>query len=185
MIFGEAVGSPLNIVPALGAFAAVSRELGMPLRFPGGAARANEATDARLIAQAAQWAGDSPAARNQLFNLANGDVYVWEMLWPKIARQFNMELGYPQPFSLARVMPANGRIWDQMVSKYGLRPLSWQQIVPSWQMADFLFGYGQRPNGHHMSTIKIRTAGFHECQDSEEMILDHLATLQRLRYLPT
>lgn len=51
---------------AIGAFAAISRESGIPLRFPGGPERIGEATDARLIAKAMEWAGRSKIARNEI-----------------------------------------------------------------------------------------------------------------------
>ena len=60
------VGSPLNIMAAIGAFAAISRESEIPLRFPGGPERIGEATDARLIAKAMEWAGRSKIARNEI-----------------------------------------------------------------------------------------------------------------------
>jgi nucleoside-diphosphate-sugar epimerase len=184
IVCGIALGSPLNIVSAIGAFAAISREYGMPLRFPGGAQRVGEATDARLIAKAMAWAGSSEAAANQIYNVTNGDVYVWENVWPKVAELFGMTQGSPHPFSLARVMPENEAVWDRIVAKHGLLPTPYRTLVPSWQFADFLLGYGQRPNPHHMSTIKIRQHGFGECVDTEDMFVDLLAELQRRRILP-
>lgn len=184
IVCGLAVGSPLNIITAIGVFAAVSREYGLPLRFPGGVSRIGEATDARLIAKAAEWVGTSEQCGNQVFNIANGDVYVWENVWPKVAKLFDMELEAPHPFSLARVMPQNAPVWERVVAKHGLKPYRYEELVPSWQFADFLFGYGQRPNPHHMSTIKARKFGFHACVDTEEMFIDLLQELQRRRILP-
>lgn len=184
LVCGIAVGSPLNIITALGVFAAISREYGMPLRFPGGPQRIGEATDARLIAKAMAWAGTSPQCANQIFNITNGDVYVWENIWPRLAELFGMEMAPPHPFSLARVMPENEPIWDRIVRRYDLVPYRYAEIVPSWQFADFLLGYGQRPNPHHMSTIKIRKFGFAECVDSEEMFVELVRELQRRRILP-
>ena len=85
IVCGIALGSPLNIISAIGVYAAISREYGLPLRFPGGPSRIGEATDARLIAKAMEWAGTHAAAANQTFNIANGDVYVWENIWPRLA----------------------------------------------------------------------------------------------------
>lgn len=184
LVCGLALGSPLNIITAMGMFAAISREQGIPLRFPGGAPRIGEATDARLIAKGMEWAGTNPACANQIFNIANGDVYVWENVWPRLAQLFGMELAPPHPFSLARVMPENEPVWDRIVQRYDLVPTSYHQMVPAWQFADFLFGYGQRPNPHHMSTIKIRKFGFAECVDTEEMFAELVAELQRRRILP-
>jgi len=184
IVCGIALGSPLNIISAIGVYAAISREYGLPLRFPGGQSRIGEATDARLIAKAMEWAGTHDAAANQTFNIANGDVYVWENIWPRLAGLFGMEMAPPHPFSLARVMPQNEPIWNQIVARYNLVPHTYKEIVPSWQFADFLLGYGQRPNPHHMSTIKIRKAGFAECVDSEEMFVELVHTLQQRRILP-
>lgn len=185
IVCGIAIGSPLNIITAIGVFAAISREYGMPLRFPGGAQRIGEATDARLIAKAMEWAGTNPQCANQVFNIANGDVYVWENVWPKVAALFGMELAPPHPFSLARVMPENEPVWDRVVQKHSLVQHKYREIVPSWQFADFLLGYGQRPNPHHMSTIKIRKYGFSECIDTEAMFVQLLQELQRRRILPS
>jgi nucleoside-diphosphate-sugar epimerase len=184
IVCGIAIGSPLNIITAIGVFAAISREYGIPLRFPGGASRVGEATDARLIAKAMQWAATNEQSANQIFNIANGDVYVWENIWPKLAALFGMETAPPHPFSLARVMPENSVIWDAIVRKYDLLPHAYTDIVPSWQFADFLLGYGQRPNPHHMSTIKLRKAGFAECVDSEDMFIELVQSLQQRRILP-
>ncbi|HYF08554.1 MAG TPA: hypothetical protein VD970_13095, partial [Acetobacteraceae bacterium] len=138
----------------------------------------------RLIARAMEWAGITPACANQVFNIANGDVYLWENVWPRLAELFGMDLAPPHPFSLARVMPQNGAVWDRVVQRYGLKPYAFEEIVPSWQFADFVFGHGARPNPHHMSTIKIRQFGFADCVDTEDMFIELLAELQRRRILP-
>src|SRR3546814_6007206 len=105
----------------------------MPLPFPGSAERIGEATDARLIAKAIEWASTSPNAHNQVFNITNGDVYVWQNIWPRVAELFGMEHAPAHPFSLARVMPQNEPIWDRIVAKHGLQPYAYKDIVPSWQ----------------------------------------------------
>ena len=185
IVCGAALGSPLNIVAAIGAYAAISKEQGLPLRFPGGPERVAEATDARLIAQGIEWAGTSPNAGNQIYNIANGDVFIWQNLWPRVADLFGMDHAPPQPMSLARIMPENAACWDRLVARHGLRKTTLAELVPDWRFADFLFGYGQRPNPHHMSTIKIRQHGFHACIDSEEMFLELLGTLQSRNILPS
>ncbi len=184
LVCGPAIGSPLNIIAAIGAFAAISRHTGIPLRFPGGPDRIGEATDARLIARAVDWAGTAEIAAGQIYNIHNGDVYVWQTLWPRVAALFEMDTAPAQPMSLARIMPENADVWDRIVARHDLKPYRLDQIVPSWRFADFMFGYGQRPNPHHMSTIKIRKHGFVDCIDTEDMMLEHLRTLQAQHILP-
>src|SRR3712207_3196428 len=76
-IVGFALGSAMNMLSAIGAYAAISRELGLPLVYPGSGLRYTEATDARLLARAIAWAGGTAAAANQTFNVTNGDVFLW------------------------------------------------------------------------------------------------------------
>ena len=184
LVCGVAARSPLNIMAAVGVFAAISRERGVPLRFPGGVERVGEATDARIIAQAIEWAGSNKIADNQIYNVTNGDVYIWHHVWPKVAELFGMDHGSPQPMSLNRLMPENSEIWTRVVKKYSLRNYSLGDLVPSWQFADYIFGYGQRPNPHHMSNIKIRQHGFQECTDTEHMMIDLLKEMQKLGIIP-
>jgi len=184
VVIGHATASAMNGITAVGTFAAISRELGMPLRFPGGAPRVNEATDARLLAKAIEWAGQEPRCANEAFNIVNGDVFTWEAVWPRIAKLFGMEVGTPAAVSLARVMVDKGPVWDRIVERYGLQSYSLKELTPNWQFADSMFGYGSRPNPAHLSTIKARKYGFQECQDSEEMLLDWLTLLQQQRILP-
>lgn len=184
IVCGVAIGSPMNVVAGIGAFAAISREYGMPLRFPGGDPRIGEATDARLIARAMEWAATDARAADETFNIANGDVYQWEVIWPRIAKLFDMELGPRHPISLARTMPGNADLWPKIVQKHDLTNYSLAQIVPSWSFVDFIFGHGQRPNPHNMSTIKARKAGFHDCIDTEEMFIELLQEMQERRYIP-
>lgn len=184
VVCGVAVGSPMNVIAGVGAYAAVCRELGLPLRFPGGDARIGEMTDARLLARAMSWAATDPRAADEVFNIANGDVYQWEHLWPRLADCFGMEVGPRHPMSLARIMPGNADVWPRIVEKHGLEPYTLQQLVPNWGFVDFILGYGQRPNPHHMSTIKARRHGFNECVDTEDMLVELIREMQERGYLP-
>ena len=184
IVFGIAIGSNMNALGCVGAYAALSKRLGLPLRFPGGEPRIQEATDARLLARAVEWAGRTPAAGGETFNIANGDCFVWHNLWPKVAEVFGMPLEREFPCSLRRVMADKGPVWDAMVAEHGLLPYRLDQIVPSWQFADFILGYGQRPNPAVVSTIKARRFGFHDCADTEEMLVELLRELRARRVVP-
>ena len=183
-VCGFAVGSPMNTILTLGTFAAICRELGLALRFPGALGHLKDACDARLLAKAVHWAGGSPDASNEIFNVSNGDCFMWEQVFPKIADVFNMPHAAPHAMSLGRVMADKGPVWDTIVKKHRLKPYRLEQLVPSFEYADFTFRYRQTPFESLQSTIKIRQAGFHDCVDTQEMFVNQLRDLQKARILP-
>src|SRR5262245_3658045 len=183
-VVGFAVGTMLSTILVLGVFAAISRELGIALRFPGAVGHLKDACDARLLAKAVHWAGQTPAAANEIFNISNGDCFLVEQMFPRIAEVFAMPCGAPHPMSLARVMGDKGPVWDDIVRKHALWPYRLHDLVPSWEYADFTFRYRQLPFESLLSTIKLRKAGFQDCVDSEEMFVTQLRALQDARILP-
>lgn len=183
-VVGFAVGTMLSTILVVGVFAAISRELGIALRFPGAVGHLKDACDARLLAKAVHWAGQTPAAANEIFNISNGDCFLFEQVFPRIAEVFAMPSGAPHPMSLARVMGDKGPVWDDIVRKHGLRPYRLRDLVPSWEYADFTFRYRQAPFESLLNTIKVRKAGFQDCMDSEEMFVTQLRALQDTRILP-
>jgi hypothetical protein len=187
VILGDAVGSPMNVVAAVGAYAALTREFGRPLCFPGGGAFVNGATDARLLARAMAFAGTSAVAANETYNVVNGDVLVWQDIWAAVAAHFGMPAGPADPLRLAEAMPRREDVWQRIVSKHGLQPLALAQLVgSSWQFTDRVFGYGlTHPADSVLSTIKLRQAGFHDCEDTEDGLLYWLRRMQSQRLLPS
>lgn len=181
---GVTVGSPMNTQVAVGVYAAVCRELGAPFEYPGGVGNLKEVCDVRLLARAIEWAATAPACANEIFNIANGDCFMWEDMWPRFAAAFGMECAPPRPICLAKAMPDKGHVWDRIVAKYGLQSYRYEQLVPSWDFLDFTFRYGRPPSASLMSTIKARKAGFHDCADTEAMFGELLHTLQDQKILP-
>jgi len=186
VMLGHAAGSPMNIVAALGAYAAVMRELGRPLAFPGGGAFLNGATDARLLARAIAFVGTHPVAANEIYNVVNGDVLVWQDIWPAIAAPFRMEVGPATPLRLSEAMPAWEEVWQRVVDRHGLQRLTLEQLVGrSWQFTDRVFGCGLEQPAHSvLSPIKLRQAGFADCADTEDCVAYWLARMQGQKLLP-
>lgn len=186
LIFGYAIGSPMNIVAAIGAYAAVQRELGQPLKFPGGGRYINAASDSRLIARAAEFAGTHEIASNETYNVINGDMLVWHDLWGSIARRFGMETGPDEPLELTRQMPAFESAWKRIVEKHGLRPLSLEAMIgSSWQFTDRALAYGlANPADSVLSPIKLRQHGFAGFEDTEDSLHHWLERMQAERLLP-
>jgi nucleoside-diphosphate-sugar epimerase len=182
-VLGLAVGNPMNLLMAIAVYAAVTRELRLPLRFPGtraAAAALTQATDAQLLARATEWAATSPAAVDETFNVTNSDQYRWEHLFPIFADIFEMPYAGVSPMPLAVHMADKDPIWNAVVERHGLRPIAYREIA-SWPFADAQFNTGY---DLVQSTIKIRQAGFHDCLDSETRYRELFAELRRERYIP-
>ena len=177
----------MNLLPAIGVYAALAREQGCQLTFPGRGRGIHEAVDARLLARALAWAAVAPAARNEIFNVTNGDVFDWHDAWPAIAEACGLEPGDAEPQVLATTMPPRAAEWADVVDRYRLlapREMS-AYVGSSWQYGDLLFGVGTRRSVPALlSTVKIRQAGFGDCIDTEDMFREWLAILQERRLLP-
>jgi nucleoside-diphosphate-sugar epimerase len=176
----------LNVIPAIGVYAAIRREQGEPFSFPGGPSFVWEAADANLVADVMVWAAQSPQAANEAFNITNGDVFEWCSVWPALAKTLGVETRPATPMSLAAYLADHSDVWDRIVSKYGLRSLSLRQLVGHGdQHADFAFAYGA-PEGPRafVSTIKLRQAGFTETIDTEDAFRNALQSLIDHKYLP-
>ena len=186
LVFGYAISSPMNIVAAVGAYAAVQRELGQPLKFPGGGRYINAGSDSRLIARAAEFAGTHEIAANETYNVVNGDALVWHDIWGSIARRFGMDAGPDEPLELTQAMPAHEATWKRIVDKHALRPLGLEQMIgSSWQFTDRAFGYGlENPANSVLSPIKLRQHGFADCMDTEDSLHEWLERMQVERLLP-
>ena len=188
VIFGESLGSHMNLIPAIGVYAALLREQGRPLAFPGGPPWVREAVDADLLAHACEWAATSPACANETFNINNGDVFEWRQVWPAIADALDMEVGPDDPLSLADTLPPREKEWEAIVRRHGLRaPARFADYVgQGFIYADAQFAYGAKrpPPTTLVSTIKARQAGFLACMDTEDMFRKWFQRFRELRWLP-
>lgn len=183
-VAGRSIGSPMNTILAVGVFAAISRELGIPLRFPGGEGHLIQSIDSRLLAEAIEWTGDAETARNEIFNVTNGDVFMWEHVFRRVAEVFGIAWEPAHAMSLARTMPANAPVWDRIVEKYGLEKHGLSEVVPSWDFPDWSLRYNTPPFPNFISEIKIRQAGFHSYRDTEDVFISILRQFQDERILP-
>jgi len=187
LIVGEAIGGAMDLIPPLGVYASMLREQGRPLDYPGGAARVAQAVDVDLLARAIGWAGEANAARNEVFNVTNGDVFSWENVWPAIAEALDMRPGAAVPLSLARTCPQWIAPWEELRRKYNLVSPGLEAFVGlSFQYADYSMRHGQTQPGPPsiVSTVKINRAGFTEMMDTEEMFRKWFRQARASRLLP-
>lgn len=170
VVCGFSVGNPMNLAMVIAIYATISKELQLPLRFPGkrGAYHSIlEMTDAGLLAKATVWAATTPACANQALNINNGDVFRWEAVWPKIADYFDMETAPPLSMNLNDMMKDKEALWDSIVSTYGLTAYTYAD-VSSWAFGDFVFSWDY---DFFADGSKARRLGFHEYVNTEEMFI--------------
>ena len=172
-----------NLVSSLGAYAAICRELGCALDFPGpeGAYRSlTQVTSIELLARAMAWMATEPACADQAFNVTNGDVFRWSRLWPRIAAAFDMACGSVRPLRLAAVMQGKEAVWDRIRERHGLAPRPLSEVA-NWGYLDATL---ERTWDEILSTGKARTFGFHDWADSEERLLALIAEYRAAKILP-
>ena len=188
LIVGDSVGSAMNVIPALGVYAAMMRRAGKTrLDYPGGVGRVAQAVDADLLARAIAWSGEAEAARNEIFNVTNGDVFMWPNVWPAIADALGFSAGEPVPLALDKEIRPCEPEWAEICAAHGLRSGTLKEFVGlSFEYADYTMGYGRNTPGPAaiVSTIKLMQAGFNEVMDTEAMFRKCFAEMQTKKLLP-
>lgn len=183
VVCGFSLGNPMNLAMVIAIYASISKELGLPLRFPGKPGAYSsllEMTDAGLLAKATVWAATDESCANQAFNITNGDLFRWNELWPKIARYFDLEIAPPLPMSLDVVMDDKEELWNTMVEKHNLTWHSYSD-VSSWRFGDFVFSWDY---DFFADGSKARRFGFHEYIDTEAMFMNIFDDFRRRKVIP-
>ncbi|SHG65761.1 SDR family oxidoreductase [Bradyrhizobium erythrophlei] len=172
-----------NLITVLGAYAAICRELQVPLDFPGTAAGysvLSELSDATCLAEAIIFISTHDSGKNAAFNVTNGDSFRWCQVWPLLAQWFEIPCGVPRGMKLAKWMADKGPVWDRIVARHELEPRSLGSLA-SWEFADFVF---EKEWDLLTDTGKLRRAGFNACVDTIAMIHDQLDQYRDARLLP-
>jgi nucleoside-diphosphate-sugar epimerase len=189
VIYGDARGANMNPALAIGAYAAILKERGEPLHFPGQSLepQLSEAVDAQLVARALAWAATNPVATGKAYNLTNGDVFVWTHAWEAVAQAMGMQVGEHRPISFVNDLPLRADEWAEIVRKYQLKGeadlvefVGYNSLV----YCDLLLGPPRRGVPALNSTIRARQHGFHDCLDSEDMFRTIFTRLRQQRLLP-
>ena len=184
-IIGYAVGNAMNMGVTLAAYATICRETGRPFLFPGSAMQWNgltDMTDATLLARHLLWASTTPAARDQAFNVVNGDVFRWSWMWGRIAGWFGLE---PAPFPgegvpLERQLADAGPIWADIARKHKLAEPDLAVVASAWH-TDADLG---RPIEVVTDMSKSRKLGFLDYQATDDSFFTLFARLREARIIP-
>ncbi len=184
-IIGYAVGNLMNLGVTLATYASICRATGRPFIFPGSPtqyASLTDVTDARLLARHLTWAATTPAARNEAFNVVNGDVFRWRRMWAAIANYFEIE---PAPYPgkaqpLQQQLAGAEPLWDRIVAEHGLQPTRLERLASAWHTDSDL----GRPIECVNDMSKSRRFGFLAYQESERSFFDLFDRLRQERLIP-
>lgn len=182
VVCGFAIGNPMNLAMVIAVYAAICKELGLPLRFPGSATcygKLAQVTDSAQLARGSAWAVEE-ATGGTAYNLTNGDIFRWNHLWKRIAAHLDMDPGEPMPISLTDMMADKGPLWERMKAKYGLVDVPFDKVA-AWGFGDFIFNCDWDVIS---STTRIRQAGFADVVDSEEMVLRLIDDFKKRKIIP-
>ncbi|MEG3165580.1 SDR family oxidoreductase [Sphingomonas sp. PB2P19] len=184
-VIGKAVGNAMNMGTTLAVYATLCRETGRPFVFPGSAAQWNgltDMTDARQLARHLVWAATTPAARNEAFNVVNGDVFRWSWMWGRIAEWFGVEAaefdGTVRP--LETQMADDAALWSTIAAREGLVEANLSRLSSPWH-TDADLG---RPIEVVTDMSKSRRMGFTAYQPTDDAFFDLFAELRAARLIP-
>lgn len=136
-VIGKAVGNAMNMGTTLAVYAEICKATGRPFRFPGSQMQwdaLTDMTDARQLADQVIWAATTPAARNEDFNIVNGDVFRWSWMWHRIADYFGVKVedfdGTELP--LEDQMKDDSAVWADIAKQHGLAESDLSRLASPW-----------------------------------------------------
>jgi nucleoside-diphosphate-sugar epimerase len=184
-VIGKAVGNMMNMGTTLAVYASICKETGRPFRWPGSQAQWNglsDVTDARVLAEHLIWASTTDAAKNEPFNITNGDVFRWSTLWLQLAGWFGVEaIGYDGTIHPLENEIANDTdLWRNIAQKYDLQEPDLNRLASAWH-TDLDLG---RPIEVMTDMSKSRKLGFTVYQSTEDSFFDLFAQLRAEKLIP-
>ncbi len=184
-VIGKAVGNLMNIGTTMAVYATICKETGRPFRWVGSKAQwegLSDVTDAKILSEQLIWASTTEAAKNQAFNIVNGDVFRWKKLWYKIADWFGIEaIGYEGKIHPLEIeMAKDDVLWKEIAAKYNLKESSLKTLAYPWHTDLDL----SRPIEVMTDMSKSRKLGFSAYQKTEDSFFTLFKDLRVSKLIP-
>lgn len=184
-VIGYAIGNLMNMGITLAVYASLCKETGAKFIWPGSEAQWNglsDVTDAKVLAKQLIWASMTENAKNQAFNVTNGDVFRWKWLWKRIADYFGIEAeGYNGSIRpLEQQMDNKQEIWSGIALKYGLKENHLDRLSSAWH-TDLDLG---RPLEVMTDMSKSRKYGFTAFESTEDSFIRLFQKLKQEKIIP-
>ncbi|KAM7280748.1 hypothetical protein ACFE04_007882 [Oxalis oulophora] len=184
-IWGFSPYSLMNIIGTICVYASICKHLELPLYFPGSKQAWEcycDASDADLIAEHQIWAAVDPYARNEAFNVHNGDVYRWKLFWKVLAEQFEIkEYGFVEGknVGLQQMMKDKEGVWEEVVKQNQLQPTKLEE-VGNWWLADLVLSGDAGLTGVN----KSKEHGFLGFRNSENSFISWIYKVKAYKIVP-
>jgi len=184
-VIGYAVGNLMNMGTTLAVYASICKETGRKFIWPGSPEQWNgisDVTDARILAKQIFWASTTESARNQAYNITNGDIFRWKWLWQRIADWFGIEAeGFGDTIRpLEKEMEKDAEVWKDIALKYHLKEEKLHRLASAWH-TDLDLG---RPLEVMTDMTKSRKSGFTAFQSTEDSFIDLFKKLREEKIIP-
>ncbi|KAK5071075.1 hypothetical protein LTR64_007578 [Lithohypha guttulata] len=210
-ILGGVPGAAMNLAFPLAVYAAVTRELGEKLKWPGDdkAYQVNcSMSSAMMNAYLEEWAVLTDQAKDQKFNAFDGGAFAWEGFWPRLAGWYGIEpegpkddaeysatstahnpRGYGGKGTVRRTFTLASWAKQEKVKK------AWSKLAEQHDLTqkelvdvDRIFGFADgslcRAGALLFSSDKARKMGWHGFVDVNESLLAVFDDLARIKMIP-
>lgn len=183
IVIGHSLGSSMNLGNLIGLYGTLCRETKTAMQFPGPEAAYRHAlvniVSTEVLGEAALWAAEKDM--DGAFNITNGDVFRWCHVWPRLAEWFGLDVGEPQPISLAQRVDALKPVWARLAAREGLAETNPDRLALGG-FGDFIFHVEKDAI---FDVTKARQAGFTgmTCR-SDDVLLTHLDRMRERRLVP-
>lgn len=184
-VIGHAVGNLMNMGTTLAIYASICKETGRKFIWPGSEAQWNgvsDVTDAKVLAKQLVWASSTESAKNQAYNITNGDVFRWKWLWKRLADWFGIEAegfnGMIRP--LEKELENDAQIWSEIAKKYHLKEENLSKLSSAWH-TDLDLG---RPLEVMCDMSNSRKLGFTAYKSTEDSFIELFERLRAENVIP-
>ncbi|KAB2626133.1 hypothetical protein D8674_017793 [Pyrus ussuriensis x Pyrus communis] len=125
-----------------------------------------------------------PYAKNEAFNVNNGDVFKWKHFWEALAEHFGIEeYGFDEEESgrlrLVEMMEGKVGVWEEIVRENELQPTKLEEVAV-WWFADFVLG------GEALldSMNKSKKHGFLGFKNSKKSFISRIKKMKAYKIVP-
>jgi hypothetical protein len=128
------------------------------------------------------WASTHDLAKNDAYNIVNGDIFRWNWMWPRIAKWFDVAwdgfTGEVTPLETA--MADDASVWKLMAKKHALVEPDIARVASPWHTDLDL----SRPIEVMTDMAASRKKGFTVYQNTEEAFQNLFAELRAQKVIP-